>query len=265
MIKADTLSPRRDQAILAHAVSIGRLPVAERKHPAYPRATQMKTLICCLLLAAAAIAPARAETAVPRYMVVATNANDLADFLAASVALCSNWFPVILEKLPAPGWTAPEVIRLKVRDDMSKGTPAATGGREIGLNHAYFRRHSDDTGAVIHELTHIIQHYPKYYPVWLVEGVADYIRFCVCFPNPQDLPASAAGRSYQDGYRTVAAFLWWLEQKKSPGIVAKLHADMQNTRYRDALFQEYSGQTLDELWKEFQAVDIRKDLFPPAK
>ena len=36
--------------------------------------------------------------------------------------------------------------------------------------------HPEDTGMVIHELTHIIQNYPSPDPGWVTEGIADYIR-----------------------------------------------------------------------------------------
>ena len=39
----------------------------------------------------------------------------------------------------------------------------------------WFKKRPEDTGALIHELAHVIQSYPKYYPVWLVEGIADCI------------------------------------------------------------------------------------------
>ena len=63
--------------------------------------------------------------------------------------------------------------------------------------------------------------------------------------------------SYTNSYTTAAAFLIWIEAKKSRDIVPKLNLACHEGRYSVALFKEYTGQDVDALWKEF-AESLRK-------
>jgi len=56
---------------------------------------------------------------------------------------------------------------------------AATAGDRITGSVQFFKAHPDDLGAMIHETVHVVQHYQRRRnnPSWLVEGVADYVRF----------------------------------------------------------------------------------------
>ncbi len=51
---------------------------------------------------------------------------------------------------------------------------------EITISAAWVRKHPEDIGMVIHELTHVVQCYPRSKNgadlFWIGEGVADYIR-----------------------------------------------------------------------------------------
>jgi hypothetical protein len=95
-----------------------------------------------------------------------------------------------------------------------------------------------------------------------VEGIADYIRlthFETQAPKPKLDPDKA---SYKDAYKTTAMFLEWIENTHSKGLVAKLNVALRQGTlgsgvYREAMFQEITGKTLDDLWKEF-AETLRK-------
>ena len=57
---------------------------------------------------------------------------------------------------------------------------------------------------------------------WLVEGIADYIRFYHYEPQTK-LTLNPRRASYKDGYRTTAMFLAWVEKNQEKGIVRKLN------------------------------------------
>jgi len=155
------------------------------------------------------------------------------------------------EKLKSQGFTPPRVVSVKIRKDM-KGI-AGTAGSRIEAAAEWFRKRPDDTGALIHELAHVIQSYPKYYPVWLVEGIADYLRFWMYEPESRRPRLNPQRIRYQDGYQPVGAFLAWLEKQYDPQIVNKLNAACRETRYKDDLFKDCTKKPLDELWDEFKA------------
>jgi hypothetical protein len=95
-----------------------------------------------------------------------------------------------------------------------------------------------------------VQSYPKYDPVWLVEGVADYIRYHVMEPDKAPKFDVRKAR-YTDGYGTTAAFLAWAEKTYDKDLITKLNAALRETKYKEELWKESTGKTLDELWKEF--------------
>lgn len=89
---------------------------------------------------------------------------------------CTRAYPMINEELKSDGFKPPTVITLALKNDY-RGVAFASGGRITGAV-KYFQEHPDDEGAMVHETTHVVQHYHgRDNPGWLVEGVSDYIRF----------------------------------------------------------------------------------------
>ncbi len=164
-------------------------------------------------------------------------------------------YPIFAEKLKSPGYTPPRVVSVKIKKDM-KGI-AGTAGARIEAAADWFRKRPEDTGALVHELAHAIQSYPKYHPVWLVEGIADYLRFWMYEPEARRPKLNPDRIKYKDGYQPVGAFLAWLEKQYDPQIVNKLNAACRETRYKDDLFVECTKKPLDGLWEEFKA-SLRK-------
>jgi len=108
---------------------------------------------------------------------------------------------------------------------------------------------------VVHEMTHIVQSYRRVRRAgagWLVEGIADYIRFFHYEPKTK-VRVNRRRASYRDGYRTCAKFLAWIEETHDKNIVRKLNAALRQGTYRDDLFKTYTSKTLDELWASFIA------------
>ena len=165
-------------------------------------------------------------------------------------------YPMIVERLSVEGYTPPRQIRLIFKKEM-KGI-AGTSGTRIVCASAWFKAHPDDCGALVHELVHVVQAYPKYDPPWLVEGIADYVRCWLFEPGAKRPPLNPAKIRYQDGYKTTGAFLAWLTDKYDKDIVRKLNAACHNDRYQETLFKDITGKDLDALWSEFKATLPRR-------
>ncbi|WP_395737318.1 basic secretory protein-like protein [Prosthecobacter sp.] len=173
---------------------------------------------------------------------------DLKDWGNKAGTLCVEWFPKIAALLPSEGFVAPKEVTLYF-DPKMKGVAHAVGGK-ITIAAVFVRSHNDDWGMVIHELTHVVQAYPNGGPGWLVEGIADYIRI-VHFEPKAPRPKLTRLASYKDAYKTTAMFLEWIEKQHTPGLVVKLNAALRKGAYRDELWSEITGKTVDELWAEF--------------
>jgi len=185
---------------------------------------------------------------------------ELADWVKTKLQpTCDTWYPKIVEALPSKDFTAPDrveiVITVKYRG------VAATGGTRISCGAAWFKQNlkGEALGAVVHELVHVVQRYrgvrggsPN--PGWLVEGVADYIRWFKFEPRPTGTrPRDLDHANYSDSYRTTAGFLNYVVEKHDKQLVEKLNAAMREGRYKPDLWKEYTGKTVDELWKEYVA------------
>jgi hypothetical protein len=169
---------------------------------------------------------------------------------------CDEWYPKIADMLASDGFTAPRRVKVAFRKDM-RGV-AATGGTRIACAGQWFRRNleGEAVGAVVHELVHVVQQYGRARggrpnPGWLVEGVADYIRWFLFEPSnlrPRPDPARA---KYTDSYRTTAAFLAHVVATHDADAVKKLNAAMREGRYTPELWKTVSGKTVDALWEEY--------------
>ncbi|MGV3661883.1 MAG: DUF6528 family protein [Prosthecobacter sp.] len=174
---------------------------------------------------------------------------DLKDWGNKAGTLCVEWFPKIAALLPSEGFTAPKEVTLFF-DPKMEGVAHASGAR-IAIAAGWVRAHPDDFGMVVHELTHVVQSYPPGAPVWLMEGVADYIRIVHYepkAPRPQIDPAKA---SHKDAYKTTGMFLEWVEKNHDAGFVARVNAALRQGKYDDALWSKWTGKSVDELWKLF--------------
>lgn len=133
---------------------------------------------------------------------------------------------------------------------------AATSGSVITYNPEWFRKHPGDIDVVTHEAMHVVQAYPEYNPGWLTEGIADYVRATMGVDNPGanwTLPEYNEKQSYKNAYRITARFLIWLEKHKNKDMVVKLDKAMRTNTYKDSIWKELTGKTVDELWSEYGA------------
>ena len=164
---------------------------------------------------------------------------------------CTRAYPMINEELKSDGFKPPTVIMLALKKDY-RGVAYASGGRITG-SVRYFQEHPDDEGAMVHETTHVVQHYHgRGNPGWLVEGVSDYIRFFKF--EPAKLGRINAARAHYNGsYRVTAAFLAYVTDKYDKELVKKVNKLMREGRYKKEIFQELTGKNLEELDKEWVA------------
>ena len=188
-------------------------------------------------------------------------APDLEEWGDQARILCQQWYPKILKLLPSPGYEPPLAVRMTMVDRIV-GAAAVTMDADIRYSAEYVRNHPGDYGVVIHELTHVVQGYPaalaenrgRRPPVWLVEGIAEYIRLYHYESNPPPHWIDPQSASYRDSYQTTAIFLSWIEVAHTRDFVKKMNAFIRQGQYDDALFKKLSGRSLDALWEEFRAV-----------
>ncbi len=102
--------------------------------------------------------------------------------------ICAAWYPKIVELLPSENYSAPTRFTI-IFEKYSRGVAYANRG-EIHCAGPWFMRNleGEAAGAVVHEMVHIVQQYrrargPNRNPGWMVEGVADYIRWFLYEPE----------------------------------------------------------------------------------
>lgn len=169
--------------------------------------------------------------------------------------LIHEWHPKVAEMLQQEGFTPPQEIRVVFKKDM-EGV-AHTIRNQIVIAGNWVKQHPEDNGMVIHELVHAIQAYPRGGPFWLVEGIADYIRFYQYEPQTRLRGINPERQSYRDGYRTSAQFVAWLE-KTHPGIVQKINEAIRKNEYQNVLIRETTGKSVEQLWDEFVQTEDAK-------
>ncbi|MGV3724171.1 MAG: basic secretory protein-like protein [Actinomycetota bacterium] len=197
--------------------------------------------------------PARAALHTPRFEADTSQVPDLQPWGRAAEALCQSWYPRIVAILAADDAERPlpPVVKIYFERDM-KGV-AYAGNGEIHIAADWVRSHPNDFGMVAHELTHLVQRYPRTRAGWLVEGIADYVRlqhFEPALPRPR---IDFARAKYTDAYKTTASFLIWLEEKHGADLTPKLSNSLRSGNYTDARFKELTGKELPELWSDFAA------------
>lgn len=143
---------------------------------------------------------------------------------------------------------------LFVVDTAYKAVAEASGNR-ILFSAGYMKAHPTDIDVVTHETMHIVQGYGySAGPVWLTEGIADYVRYAFGIDNvgsKWSLPAYKQTQHYTNSYRITARFFAWLEQHVKPGLIASLDGELRAHTYTEQSWAKLTGKTLDELWADY--------------
>ncbi|WP_394779581.1 basic secretory protein-like protein [Undibacterium sp.] len=218
-----------------------------------------------------------------------SKAPDAADYGQKSQALIEEWYPRINVALFGEGHPLPfDTVHIIFEPVLVIDGAAAYAEytQDTGIIHVsskYIQAMPDDFRAMmIHELSHLNQHYPPSPPSqnagWLIEGIADYVRHKYFERDIQPLlqldaqgklsgytknepyfyslehdGTSLEDHGYMKAYTVASTFLYWLETRKNKDIVQKLNLALSQGDYSDTLFKTYSGETLDRLWRDFVA------------
>lgn len=179
-----------------------------------------------------------------------TDAPGMKGWAEKAARTCERWYGHINDQLKSDGYKPIHRIRMTLRNDIK--VPAMAGGGRITGSVKWFKDHPDDVGAMIHETVHIVQAYhSRKNPGWLVEGIADYIRFFQYEPDNIGRFNPRTAR-YNGNYRISARFLAYVSDKYDKRLVLKLNKAMREGAYSEDLFKEYTGKTLHELDEEWR-------------
>ncbi len=181
----------------------------------------------------------------------ADDAPEMREWAEKVARVCEQQYPMLCEELWSDGFKPRTVIRLRL-DKNYRGVAEAGGGNIRG-SVAYFKAKPDDVGAFVHETAHCVQNYPGARNLgWLVEGVADYVRFFKYeAKTPRKLSPDRA--KYDGSYQTTAAFLAFVAEKYDKDVVKKLNAKMRAGEYSEKLWADLTGKTAAELGDEWKA------------
>jgi hypothetical protein len=149
---------------------------------------------------------------------------------------------------------ATRVVKVKI-DTAYDGVAYASRGQIVISSH-WLAKNPGDIDVLTHELMHIVQAYPgRSGPGWLVEGIADYVRYKYGIAHEAagwQLPALKEDHHYTSSYRVTARFIAWVEETQSPGIVKLLDQALRNRQYKVQIWEEQTGKSLDDLWQDYK-------------
>jgi len=193
-----------------------------------------------------------------------TEMPELTDYAEKRLApMIDTWYPRIVAMLPSEGFTAPSKVKIQLAKHM-RGV-ADTAGTRIRCAGPWFRENLDGeaVGAVFHELVHVVQGYGRVRrapgaenPGWLVEGIADYLRFYLLEPATRgaDISPDRADRvQYNQSYRVTANFLNWVVQNRNKEVVSKLNVALRQGTYKKELWGSLTGSAPEELNTQWKA------------
>ncbi|MGY4384794.1 hypothetical protein ACVWYN_001828 [Pedobacter sp. UYP24] len=143
---------------------------------------------------------------------------------------------------------------LFVVDTAYKGVAEASGNR-ILFSATYMKSHPTDIDIVTHEGMHLVQGYGySAGPVWLTEGIADYIRYKYGVDNIGSkwaLPEFNERQNYQNSYRITARFFEWMEQHVKKDLIMTIDKELRDHTYTEKSWVNLTGKTVDELWSDY--------------
>lgn len=208
-------------------------------------------------------------------------APELADWAEHTLApVLTIWYPKIVALLPSAGFTAPQAYSITVQKMDGVGY---TSGTKVFVSEKWIQgeMNGEAVGAIVHESVHVIQQYHSDTPSWLVEGIADYLRWFKFEPQshgadlvwmrklniPDDcsivVPCTDGHFSprYDTSYRISANFLNWVSENYDSKLVTMLNADLRQGKYTPDFWKRQTGKTVQELGEEWKQ-QIEAQLHP---
>jgi hypothetical protein len=190
---------------------------------------------------------------------------DLTEWARKELApVVQGWYPKIVKLLPSEGYEAPKKVSIIFSQDMPG--VAATGGTRIRCAANWVRQNlkGEAKGSIVHELVHVVQQYGQARranpnatraPGWLVEGIADYLRWFKYEPESHgaEITKQRISRArYDASYRVSANFLNWVTEKYDQHIVQHLNAALRQGNYDEDLWKKRTGHAVQELGEEWK-------------
>ncbi|MBC8138424.1 MAG: hypothetical protein H8F28_21300 [Fibrella sp.] len=180
-----------------------------------------------------------------------SQAPDLAGWSERAQKQMESFWTETAAMLYSENFITPNKINIVYRTGPGVTDVAACGGGVMTVNAKWCREHPEDTGLTVHEMAHAVQSMSAYNPVWLIEGIADYVRWVKFEPENHKPRINVQTAAYHDSYRTTATFLGWCELKYDNTLVTKLNRVIRAGKYDTKLFAKYTGKDVDTLWAEF--------------
>jgi len=187
-------------------------------------------------------------------------APELKDWAQHTLApVLAEWYPKIVAMLPSDGYTAPTHFNLTIHP---MDGVAYTAGTDIFASSSWLQSQiqGEAVGSIVHELVHVAQQYHHdNNPGWLVEGMADYVRWFKY--EPQSHGADIVwmrhhGKSFSPkfdaSYRISANFLTWVADKYDPNIVREVSAVMRSGDYTPDFWKQHAGKSVEDLGAEWK-------------
>jgi len=193
-------------------------------------------------------------------------APELADWSQHTLApVLADWYPKIVAFLPSEGFTAPAHFTLKIQP---MDGVAYTTETNIFASSAWCTSQikGEAVGSLVHELVHVVQQYKSgNAPGWIVEGMADYIRWFRFEPESHGADFVWMQRhekngkfNYDQGYRVSANFLNWATEKYDAKIVTEVGAALRDDKYTDDFWKQHTGKTLEDLGTEWKQAALKQ-------
>jgi len=166
------------------------------------------------------------------------------------IRVCERHYSMICEELSSEGYRPPSQIHLTMKAGYN-GVAEASGNKITG-SVKFFKAHPDDMGAMVHETAHCVQGYrARNLPGWLVEGIADYIRFWKYEPGKAGRLAPEQAK-FDGSYRTTTAFLAFVSENYDGKLVNKLNSLLRDGKYEVGVWKTLTGKTVEELNQEWR-------------
>lgn len=109
----------------------------------------------------------------------------------------------------------------------------------------------EDMGMIVHELMHVIQVGYKECPSWLVEGIADYVRY-YWFDPPSRRPRAGRDADCRGSYGITAQFLDWAAHRYQPNLLRALDLGFRTGQSAESIFLNATRKSLDQLNAEWK-------------
>ncbi|HEY3783316.1 MAG TPA: basic secretory protein-like protein [Fimbriimonadaceae bacterium] len=167
-------------------------------------------------------------------------------------------YPLVLKVLqPTHPVGGPITILISYRFQQAA---AQTDGSRIRVNAAYAEDNPRDMGIIVHELVHVVQGYRADDPKWLVEGMADYVRYYFYEPGSSRLILRASTANYDEGYEATAGFLDWVVRNYDKDLIKDLNQQLYEGIYSDDSWLKLTGHSLTQLNLEWKST-LQHSLF----